>query len=120
MNVKKPNRRLREAEKDNALFSVIHDLEDTVTCMYPDSEGKKRRVFFHQLALYPDGTLKIVENELKERLHLDTMTFSTMDPQERLLAERFVNPIEERLEVRCLVKLAEIQLGVRKEGKCTC
>ena len=44
---------------------MIHDLEDTITCVYPDSEGEKRRMFFHELALYSDGTLNIVKKELK-------------------------------------------------------
>ena len=42
------------------------------------------------------------------------MTFSVMDPHERFLAERFVKAIEERLEVRCQVRLVEIHLGVRR------
>ena len=42
------------------------------------------------------------------------MTFSVMEPQERLLAEKFVKAIEERLEVTCEVTLAEIHLGVRR------
>ena len=43
------------------------------------------------------------------------MTFSVMDPQERLLAEKFVKTIEERLKIRCQVRLAEIHLGVRRK-----
>ena len=48
-------------------------------------------------------------------LHLNKRTFVIMDPQERLLAERFVKAIEERLEVTCQVWLAEIHLGVRRK-----
>ena len=81
------------------------------TCVYLDSIGKKRRMFFHEIALYSDETLKIVLNELKQILHLDKMTFSVMDPQERLRVESFVKPIEGRLEIR---NQAEIHLGVRR------
>jgi hypothetical protein len=114
MNVKKPHRGLFETEKEYALYSVIHDPGDTITCIYLDSQGKKRRMFYHEIALFSDGTLYIVLKELKQRLHLDKMTFSVMDDQERLLAERFVKAIEERLEIRCQVRLAEIHLGVRR------
>ena len=75
---------------------MIHDPGDTITCIYSDSQGKKRRMFYHEIALFYDGTLNIVLKELKKRLHLDKMTFSIMDDQERLLAERFVKAIEER------------------------
>ena len=71
-------------------------------------------MFLHEIALYSDGTLYIVLKELKQRLHLDKMTFSIMDPQERLLAEKFVKAIEETLEIRNQVRLAEIHLGVRR------
>ena len=47
-------------------------------------------------------------------LHLDKMTFVIMDPQERMLAEKFVKAIEERLEVRCQVRITEIHLGLRR------
>ena len=114
MNVKKPRRGLIDAEKEYALYSVIHDPSDTITCVYSDSQGKKRRMFYHEIALYSDGTLSIVLKELKQWLHLDKMTFSIMEPLERLLAERFVKAIEERLEIRCQVRLAEIHLGVRR------
>ena len=50
--------------------------------------------------MFSDGTLNIVLKELKQRLHLDKMTFSVMEAQERLLAEKFVKAIEERLEIR--------------------
>ena len=80
---------------------MIHDPGDTITCIYSDSQGMKRRMFCHEIALFSDGTLNIVIKELKQRLHLDKMTFSIMDDQERLLAERFVKAIEERLEIRC-------------------
>ena len=56
-------------------------------------------MLYHEIALYSDGTLNIVLKELKQRLHLHNMTFSIMEPQERLLAEKFVKAIEERLEV---------------------
>ena len=77
-------------------------------------KAKREQCFFLKLALYSDGTLTIVKNELKKRLHLDEMTFSIMDPQERFLAEGFLKAIEERLKVRCQVRLAEIHLGVRR------
>ena len=114
MNVKKPHRRLIDAEKDYALYSVVLDPEDTITCVYSNSKGKKRRMFYHEIALYSDGTLYIVLKDLKQRLHLDKMTFSIMDPQERLLAGNFVKAIEESLEIRNQVRLAEIHLGVRR------
>ena len=93
---------------------MVHDLGDMITCVYSDSKGIKRRMYYHEIPLYSDGTLNIVLKELKQRLHLDKMTFSIMDPQERLLAEKFVKDIEERLEVTCQVRLAEIHLGVRR------
>ena len=114
MNMKKPHRGLIGAEKYYALYSVVHDLEDRITCAYSDSKGKKRRMFFHEIALYSDGTLYIVLNKLKQKLHLDKMTFSIMDPQERLLAKKFVKAIKERLEIRNQVRLAEIHLGIRR------
>ena len=107
MNVKKHRRGLIGTEKEYALYSVIHDPGDTITCVYSDSKGKKRRMFCHEIALYSDGTLNIVLKKLKQRLHLDKMTFSVMEPHETLLAERFVKAIEERLEIRCQVRLAE-------------
>ena len=81
MNVKKPHRGLFETEKEYALYSVIHDPGDTITCIYSDSQGKKRRMFYHEIALFFDGTLNIVLKELKKRLHLDKMTFSIIDDQ---------------------------------------
>ena len=54
-------------------------------------------MFFHEIALYSDGTLYIVLKEMKQRLHLDKMTFSIMDPQKLLLAEKFVKAIKEWL-----------------------
>ena len=80
---------------------MVHDPGDIITCIYSDSKGTKRRMYYHEIALYSDGTLNIVLKELKQRLHLDKMTFSIMEPQERLFAEKFVKAIEERLEVRC-------------------
>ena len=82
--------------------------------MYQDIEGIKRRISFHERALYSNGTLTIVTKELKKRLHLYKMTFSVMDPQERLLAGNCLREIEERLEIRNQVRLAEIHLGVRR------
>ena len=61
MNVLKPQIRLRENEKEYALFSRIHDPEDTITCVYPDSKGIKRKMYFHEIALFSDGTLMIVK-----------------------------------------------------------
>ena len=72
-------------------------------------------MFYHDIALFSYGTLKIVLKELKQRLHLDKMTFSIMDDQERLHAERFVKAIEERLEIRWQERLVEIHLGVRRK-----
>ena len=60
MNVKKPHRGLFEAEKEYALYSVIHDPGDMITCIYSDSQGKKRRMFYHKIALFSDGTLNIL------------------------------------------------------------
>ena len=114
MNVKKPHRGLIRDEKEYALYSVVHDPSDTITCVYSNSKGIMRRMYYHEIALYSDGTLNIVLKELKQRLHLDKMTFSIMEPQKRLLVEKFVKAIEERLEVRCQVRLAEIHLGVRR------
>ena len=87
MNVKKLHRGLIGAERDHALYSVVRDPDDTITCVYSDSNGKKRIMFFHETAPYFDGTLYTVLKELKQRLHLDKMTFSIMDPQERLLTK---------------------------------
>ena len=78
---------------------MVIDPDDTITCVYLDSKGKKTRMFYHEISLYSDGTLYIVLKELKQRLHLDNKTFSVMDPQERLLAEHFIKAIEERLEI---------------------
>ena len=79
MNVRKPHRGLFEVEKEYALYNVIHDPGDTITCIYSDSQGKKRRMFYHEIAIFSNGTLNIVLKELKQRLHLDKMTFSIMD-----------------------------------------
>jgi len=89
MKVKKPHRGLIPAEKEYALYSVVHDPGDTITCVYSDSKGIKRRMYYHEIVVYSDGTLNIVLKELKQRLHLDKMTFSIMDYPERLLDEKF-------------------------------
>ena len=57
MNVMKPHRGSIGIKKDYALFSVFHDPDDMITCVYSDSKVKKRRMFYHETALYFDGTL---------------------------------------------------------------
>ena len=49
MNVKKPHRGLIGAEKDYALFSVVHNPDDTITYVYLNSKGKKGECSFMRL-----------------------------------------------------------------------
>ena len=49
MNVKKPHRGLIEVEKYYALYSVAHDPEDTITCVYSNSIGKSGECSFMRL-----------------------------------------------------------------------
>ena len=68
MNVVKPKSMLRDSEKDYALYTVVHDADNLITCIYLDSNGEKRKMYLHELALFSDGTLMLVKKELKKRL----------------------------------------------------
>ena len=62
--MKKPQRGLIGVKKEYALYSMIHDPSDMITCAYSDSKGKNRRMFCHEIPFYSDGTLNIILKEL--------------------------------------------------------
>ena len=110
LNVLNPHRGLRDFEKEYPLFVVVHDYDDRITCIYPDSKGMKRIMYMLILALFSDGTLMIVK-----RLQLDKMTFSMMEPHEKLLVDKFVKAIEERIDCRNQIRIIEMYFGIRKQ-----
>jgi hypothetical protein len=114
MNVQKPARNLFDDELDYPDYTVFADEKDLLTCVYPDSKKVKRRMYMHEVALFSDGTLKIVLKELKKKLQLHKMTFSVMGEQEHFLVQKFVEAIEERLKIRDDMRAIEVMLKLRR------
>ena len=114
MNIQKPARNLFDNELDYPEFTVFANEKDLLTCVYPDSKGVKRRMHMHEIALFSDGTLKLVLKELKKKLQLHKMTFSIMNDQEHFLVHKFVEAIEERIKIRDDMRAIEIMLKLRR------
>ena len=115
MNVRNPARNLFDEELEYPDYTVFASEKDLLTCVYPDSKGVKRRMYMHKVALFSDGTLKVVLKALKTQLQLHKMTFSVMSDQEHFLVQKFVEAIEERLKIRDDMRSIEIMLKLRRK-----
>ena len=69
----------------------------------------------HEIALFSNGTLKVLLKELKNKLHLHKMTSSIMEPHEHFLVEKFVKVIKERIRIIDDLGVVEIMLKLRKK-----
>ena len=114
MNIQKAARNLFDDELDYLDYTVFANEKELLTCVYPDSKGVKRMMYMHEIALFSDGTLKVVLKELKKKLQLHKMTFSVMGEREHFLVQKFVEAIEERIRIRDDMRDIEVMLKLRR------